>query len=75
MVAGLGKARCRLDEGEIDYVRVLNGALPNDMGVLGWCSVPIDFSARFSYLSREYKYFFWEDNLNLKVSRKPTLGN
>ncbi|XP_062099217.1 uncharacterized protein LOC133805135 [Humulus lupulus] len=54
-------------EGEIDYVRVLNGALPNDIRVLGWCSVPIDFSARFSCLSREYKYFFWEDNLNLKA--------
>ncbi|KAM6559611.1 hypothetical protein CsatA_028850 [Cannabis sativa] len=52
-------------EGEIDYVRVLNRALPNDIRVLGWCPVPIDFSARFSCLGREYKYFFWGDNLDL----------
>ncbi|KAE8100348.1 hypothetical protein FH972_018255 [Carpinus fangiana] len=52
-------------EGEIDYVRVLNRALPNDIRVLGWCPVPVGFSARFSCLSREYKYFFWRDNLNL----------
>nr|XP_023922549.1 tRNA pseudouridine(38/39) synthase [Quercus suber] len=52
-------------EGEIDYVRVLNRALPNDIRVLGWCPVPVGFSARFSCLSREYKYFFWRENLNL----------
>ncbi|KAL4651673.1 hypothetical protein ACB092_01G178000 [Castanea dentata] len=52
-------------EGETDYVRVLNRALPNDIRVLGWCPVPVGFSARFSCLSREYKYFFWRENLNL----------
>ncbi|GMN60575.1 hypothetical protein TIFTF001_029655 [Ficus carica] len=52
-------------EGEIDYVRVLNRVLPEDIRVLGWCPVPIGFSARFSCLSREYKYFFWEEGLNL----------
>ncbi|KAF3445351.1 hypothetical protein FNV43_RR10527 [Rhamnella rubrinervis] len=52
-------------EGEIDYVRVLNRVLPNDIRVVGWCPVPVGFSARFSCLSREYKYFFWEENLNL----------
>ncbi|XP_050204803.1 uncharacterized protein LOC126654837 isoform X2 [Mercurialis annua] len=50
---------------EIDYVRVLNRVLPNDIRIIGWCPVPHDFSARFSCLSREYKYFFWSDNLNL----------
>lgn len=54
-------------EGEIDYVRVLNGVLPKDIRIVGWCPVPSDFSARFSCLSREYKYFFWNDNLNLLV--------
>ncbi|KAJ6730673.1 PSEUDOURIDYLATE SYNTHASE [Salix viminalis] len=54
-------------EGEIDYVRVLNGVLPKDIRIVGWCPVSSDFSARFSCLSREYKYFFWGDNLNLSV--------
>ncbi|XP_019427551.1 PREDICTED: tRNA pseudouridine(38/39) synthase-like isoform X1 [Lupinus angustifolius] len=52
-------------EGEIDYVRVLNQVLPNDIRILGWCPVPVDFHARFSCLSREYKYFFWKENLNI----------
>ncbi|KAJ4850522.1 hypothetical protein Tsubulata_029818 [Turnera subulata] len=52
-------------DGEIDYVRVLNRVLPKDIRIMGWSPVPTDFSARFSCLSREYKYFFWSDNLNI----------
>ncbi|BAT94363.1 hypothetical protein VIGAN_08096200 [Vigna angularis var. angularis] len=52
-------------EGEIDYVRVLNRVLPNDIRILGWCPAPVDFHARFSCLSREYKYFFWKEKLNI----------
>ncbi|XP_050146569.1 uncharacterized protein LOC126621982 isoform X2 [Malus sylvestris] len=52
-------------EGEIDYVRVLNRALPEDIRVFGWCPVPLDFNARFSCLGREYYYLFWGQNLNL----------
>ncbi|XP_059279920.1 uncharacterized protein LOC132033827 isoform X1 [Lycium ferocissimum] len=51
--------------GEIDYVRVLNRVLPNDIRIMGWSPVPIGFSARFSCLSRVYKYFFWKGNLNI----------
>ncbi|KAH1191322.1 tRNA pseudouridine(38/39) synthase [Glycine max] len=52
-------------EGEIDYVGVLNRVLPNDIRIMGWCPAPVDFHARFSCLSREYKYFFWKENLNI----------
>jgi len=34
-------------EGEIDYVRVINRVLPNDIRILGWCPAPVDFHARF----------------------------
>ncbi|KAK6940081.1 Pseudouridine synthase I, TruA, alpha/beta domain [Dillenia turbinata] len=65
--------------GEIDYVRVLNRVLPKDIRVMGWTPAPSDFSARsnspqipvllylwaFSCLSREYKYFFWRENLDI----------
>ncbi|KAF8026714.1 hypothetical protein BT93_F3250 [Corymbia citriodora subsp. variegata] len=54
-------------DAEIDYVRVLNRVLPKDIRVTGWCPVPIDFSARFSCMSREYKYFFWRDNLDIRA--------
>ncbi|XP_071716433.1 uncharacterized protein [Rutidosis leptorrhynchoides] len=51
------------DEGELDYVRILNGVLPDDIRVIGWCPAPVNFSA--SCLSREYIYFFWRENLNI----------
>lgn len=44
---------------EIDYPRVLNRVLPDDIRVLAWCpSPPSEFSARFSCRERRYKYFF-----------------
>ncbi|KAK4742208.1 hypothetical protein SAY87_000209 [Trapa incisa] len=54
-------------DGEIDYVRLLNRALPYDIRVTGWSPVPVDFSARFSCLAREYKYFFWRGYLNISA--------
>ncbi|XP_020548060.1 tRNA pseudouridine(38/39) synthase isoform X2 [Sesamum indicum] len=53
--------------GEIDYVKILNRVLPEDIRIIGWSPAPTDFSARFSCLSREYKYFFWRENLNIIV--------
>lgn len=54
-------------EGEIDYVRVINRELPSDIRILGWCPVPVDFHARFSCSGREYRYFFWKENLNISA--------
>lgn len=36
---------------EIDYVKVLNRALPKDIRVIAWCPAPPDFHARFLYPS------------------------
>ncbi|XP_023551062.1 tRNA pseudouridine(38/39) synthase isoform X2 [Cucurbita pepo subsp. pepo] len=57
-------------DGEIDYVRVMNRVLPNDIRVLGWCTVPVGFSARFSCLRRKYKYLFWGANLNISAMER-----
>lgn len=54
-------------EGEIDYVNIVNRVLPKDIRIIGWSPAPTDFSARFSCLCREYKYFFWGANLNIMV--------
>jgi tRNA U38,U39,U40 pseudouridine synthase TruA len=43
---------------EMDYVSMLNRALPDEIRVLGWCPVTDDFSARFSASHRTYRYFF-----------------
>ncbi|KAL6650037.1 hypothetical protein ACP70R_014261 [Stipagrostis hirtigluma subsp. patula] len=60
-----------LDErSEIDYVKVLNRILPQDIRVLGWCPVPADFHARFTCLGREYKYLFWKGDLDILEMQK-----
>lgn len=57
------------DDDEIDYVGVLNRALPDDIRILGWCPVPQGFSARFSCLHREYKYIFINDGLDIDAMK------
>ncbi|CAH7672271.1 pseudouridine synthase [Phakopsora pachyrhizi] len=46
------------NSGELKYDRLLNSILPSSIRVLGWSGVSEDFDARFSCLSRHYKYFF-----------------
>ncbi|KAJ1699531.1 hypothetical protein LUZ63_008043 [Rhynchospora breviuscula] len=55
---------------EIDYVRVLNRVLPKDIRVIGWSPVPTDFNARFSCLSREYKYMFWKGSFDIEKMKE-----
>lgn len=44
---------------ELEYPRMLNRCLPDDIRVLAWCPAPSpDFSARFSCRMRRYRYFF-----------------
>ncbi|XP_065837539.1 tRNA pseudouridine(38/39) synthase-like isoform X2 [Oscarella lobularis] len=52
---------------ELDYVRLLNKALPKDIRIMAWSPVPSHFDARFSCLSRTYKYFFPRTNLNIEL--------
>ena len=46
-------------EGEIDYVKVLNRVLPNDIRILGWCPVPSDFHARLVYFICNFFIIWW----------------
>ena len=43
---------------EIDYCRVLNYKLPDDIRIVGTSEVTDGFSSRFSARSRTYRYFF-----------------
>jgi tRNA pseudouridine38/39 synthase len=43
---------------EYAYDKILNNLLPPNIRVLGWCPVSPDFSARFSCVTRTYRYFF-----------------
>jgi tRNA pseudouridine38/39 synthase len=49
------------DSEEIDYVRTLNGALPQTIRVTAWAPAPPGFSARFSASWRRYRYFLVDD--------------
>lgn len=51
---------------EIDYVKIINNILPDDIIVTGSCEVDDSFDARFSCLFREYKYFFMKKNMNIE---------
>ena len=53
---------------ELPYMIMLNRNLPPDIRVLDWAAVDPDFNARFSCISRTYKYFFPRGNMNLDVS-------
>ncbi|XP_020275256.1 tRNA pseudouridine(38/39) synthase isoform X2 [Asparagus officinalis] len=68
--SNLKDAEGNIKKQEIDYVKVLNRVLPSDIRVVGWCPVSTDFSARFSCLSREYRYLFWRGALDIAAMRK-----
>ncbi|XP_065176876.1 tRNA pseudouridine(38/39) synthase-like [Sycon ciliatum] len=52
---------------EMDFVHMLNAVLPDDIRVLGWSPVACDFSARFHCLSRTYRYFFPDAQLDVRL--------
>jgi tRNA pseudouridine38/39 synthase len=58
------------DSTELDYVTMLNGALPDEIRVIGWTPVPLEFDARFSAITRTYKYFFVRENLNIPAMQE-----
>lgn len=55
---------------EIDYCKILNRVLPNNIQCLAWSPVDKNFSARFDCISRTYRYYFPKGNLNIDVSMK-----
>ncbi|RLP65293.1 tRNA pseudouridine(38-40) synthase [Candida albicans Ca529L] len=56
------------DDLEIDYISVLNANLPSDIKVHSIClRPPPDFDARFSCLSRHYRYIFRKQDLDIEL--------
>jgi len=58
-------------EDELDYVGILNRALPEDIRVFGWCPVPPGFSARYCSLTEE---ILQEYNFYLKHLKNSMFG-
>ncbi len=55
---GFNSCLLLIDDDEIDYVGVLNRALPDDIRILGWCPVPRGFSARCVSFSSDLSLSF-----------------
>jgi tRNA pseudouridine38/39 synthase len=58
------------DQKPLDYVKMVNGVLPDDIRVLSWSFVDDHFDARFDCLYRTYKYFFVREQLNIDAMRQ-----
>ncbi|NWX11451.1 PUS3 synthase, partial [Aegotheles bennettii] len=52
---------------ELRYTHMLNRVLPPDIRALAWAPVEPRFSARFSCLSRTYRYFFPRADLDVAL--------
>ncbi|KAJ8922599.1 hypothetical protein NQ315_007630 [Exocentrus adspersus] len=53
-------------EKEINYCKILNKVLPDNIQCVAWSPVDQCFSARFDCKARMYKYFFPKGNLNIE---------
>jgi tRNA pseudouridine38-40 synthase len=52
------------DKAHLTKPRCLNGRLPRDIWAWAWARAPVGYSARWSALWREYRYFLWHPGLD-----------
>lgn len=55
----------KFERGPMNYCGMLNKVLPDDIQVIAWSPVQLDFNARFGCESRTYRYFFPANNLDI----------
>jgi len=55
----------KIEGTELDYVRMINSALPEDIRVWAWAPAPDSFSARFDCIFRVYRYFFVKKGMDI----------
>eukprot|EP01147_Barroeca_monosierra_P005038 gene5038-129_t len=70
LISGPSEPSSKKPKGEIDYTKILNRLLPDDIRVMDWGEVDEDFSARFNCKARHYKYFFHRDGLNIDAMQE-----
>lgn len=57
-----------LPDGE--YCQKINACLPPDIRVLAYADIPPQFDARFSCVFREYKYFFFKQDMDIDLIKE-----
>ncbi|CAH2013701.1 unnamed protein product [Acanthoscelides obtectus] len=55
--------------GEMNYCKILNRVLPDNIQCVAWSPVSDEFSSRFDCKSRSYKYYFPKGRLNVELMR------
>ena len=63
------KSKGYLDSDEIDYIYLLNKALPPAIRVVAWSAVDPKFDARHSCISRSYRYYFFSEGYDTEKLR------
>ncbi|MDI9616016.1 MAG: tRNA pseudouridine(38-40) synthase TruA [Methanothrix sp.] len=58
------------ESAHLSYPRVINGFLPSDVWAWARAVAPVGFSARWSALWREYRYFLFSPDLDLSSVRE-----
>ena len=63
--------RCNKDNNKpINYIKIINKLLPNDIKVLSYKFVNNEFNARFDCKGRIYKYIFFNDKMDINSMNK-----
>lgn len=56
-------------KGPIQYCKMMNALLPEDIRIIGCQEVTPDFNARYWCKERRYKYYFAKGSLNIPLLR------
>lgn len=54
-------------QNEINYIKLLNGALPDEIRAICWSPIDNEMSARFDCTSRAYRYYFPKGDLDIEL--------
>lgn len=58
------------DDNELDYPKMLNSFLPQEVKVLAWSPIDDDFNARFDCTQREYRYMFPKGKFDIEKMKE-----
>lgn len=54
-----------MKENKLNYIKMINSSLPDDIRILSYKRVEPNFNARFDCIKRVYKYFFFLNEMDI----------
>ena len=64
-IGSIPNEKAKSQSEELNYIKILNGILPDIIRIIGISYVPLTFNARFECISRGYRYFFHKLNKDI----------